>query len=397
MALIAAIAALGLLALGSASAPASTTLRTDPGGGLLSGSTTVTSTSNEPVVMPLNLGTVTCNSLKFDADVTSNSSATSIAGTLTGLTLTSCTDTIPVISVGSCHASTTPAVSITANDTGGHMNLTDVLVRCPVAGGPNACYFTAATATGVELNATSSLAYTNVATVYPASNPADGLGGNICGATGTFSATLTHLVQGGTNATLTITTGSPPPPVTTALRTDPGGGRLSGSTTLTNTASEPSVLQTNLGTVTCSSTKFDANMTSNSATSIAGTLASLTFTTCTDTIPVISVSSCHASTTPAVSITANATGGHMTVTDVLARCGIAGSASACYFTAATATGAFVNSTSSLAYNNVSVVYPASNPADGLGSGICGSAATFSTTLTHIVQGGTNATITVTTA
>jgi hypothetical protein len=206
LASLAAIAALGLLVLGSVSASASTALRTDPSGGRLTGSTTITNTSSGPAVLTTNLGTVTCTNTKFDADVTSNNSATSISGTLTSLTFTSCTDTIPVLTFVGCHLVGTAPVSITANDTGGHITLTDVLVKCNIGSPTSFCYDTAATATGVFVNAASSLVYNNVGVVYPAVNPPDGLGAGICGSTASFSLSITHIVQGGTNATITVTT-----------------------------------------------------------------------------------------------------------------------------------------------------------------------------------------------
>jgi hypothetical protein len=208
LAALAAIAALSLLALGAMSASASTALRTDPSGGRLTGSTTITNTTSHPAVLQTDKGTVTCNSTKFDADVTSNNSATSISGTLTQLTFTTCTDTIPVVAINSCHLATgnTPSVSIAANATGGHVTLTDVLARCVVAGSASGCYYTGATATGVATNATSVLSYNNISAIYPVTNPADGIGAAICGTNALFSVTLTHIVQGGTNATITITT-----------------------------------------------------------------------------------------------------------------------------------------------------------------------------------------------
>jgi hypothetical protein len=119
-AIVAALAALGLLAL-SASASASTAIRTDPGGALLTGSTTLTNTSSTPFIYSMaGFGTITCSQVSFDADLSSRSGATNVAGSLTALTLTSCTDTIPVLTYTSCHLhGQAPTVSILANDNSG--------------------------------------------------------------------------------------------------------------------------------------------------------------------------------------------------------------------------------------------------------------------------------------
>jgi hypothetical protein len=204
LAVLAAIAAFGLLALGSISASASTALRTDPGNALLTGSTTITNTSSSPALLTLDIGSVTCSNTRFDADVTRNSSATSITGTLTALTFTTCTDTVPFVQVTSCHrtGATFPAIHITAGDTGGQVQIVDATVVCNVASG-GACYYTAATANGNASNATSTLSYTGIGVTH-----VTGAGdlGFLCGNGASFSVTLNHIVQGGTNRTVTITT-----------------------------------------------------------------------------------------------------------------------------------------------------------------------------------------------
>jgi hypothetical protein len=200
------VAVLGLLTLGGSTASA-TTLRTDPGGGLLTGSTTVTNTSSGAAVWQSNFGSITCTQSSFDATVSANSSATSIGGTLTGLTYTSCHDTVPSFTFTSCalHQPGVPTVTITGSAGGGSLAINDATIRCPVGGG-FACYFTAASAVGTVSNAASTLSYSNVGSisVFPTS---DALGGpSICSSTQTFSVTFNHLVQGGTNRTVTVGT-----------------------------------------------------------------------------------------------------------------------------------------------------------------------------------------------
>jgi hypothetical protein len=208
LASLVAIAAIGVLALGAASASASTALRTDPGGGLLTGSTTITNTTAAPSVLTLTgLGVVTCNQTNFDANVTSNSSAGSITGTLATLTFTTCSDTLPVITISSCtlNPGTTPVVHIFAsNDTGGTTTIDDATVRCNIAGSTTSfCYYTAATALGQGNNAASTLTYGSIGVGVVGGS---GSLGAACGSTGTFSSTLRHIVQGGTNRTVTVQT-----------------------------------------------------------------------------------------------------------------------------------------------------------------------------------------------
>ena len=203
-AMLAAVAALGLLALGSASASATTSLRTDPGGGLLSGTTTIRNTTSDPVVFETLAGTITCNQAFFDADVNSNAGAASITGTLTSLTFTSCTDTLLAINVSDCtlHAASMPTVQIAATATGGTITLRHTVVRCAV-GPTTACYFTTVNATGAAVNATRSIDFTaSVTAVTPTSDAAPA--GN-CLSTASLSWRFTHIVSA-TNATVTVTT-----------------------------------------------------------------------------------------------------------------------------------------------------------------------------------------------
>jgi hypothetical protein len=198
---------LALIAVPTASA--STALRTDPGGGLITGSTTAVNTSSGPSVMTLTgIGTVTCNAMTGSATVTRNSSATSISGTLSTVTFTSCTDSIPVIAITSCTLSPNsplPSITVTAtNDIGGTATVNDPTVRCNISGSATSfCYFTAATAAGVNNNAASTLTYTGVSVTVVAGS---GSLGAVCGSTGTFSTTARHHVQVGTNRTVTVQT-----------------------------------------------------------------------------------------------------------------------------------------------------------------------------------------------
>ena len=200
---LAAVAALGLLVLGSSSASATTVLRTDPGGGLLTGSTTIRNTTAGTAVFETSAGTITCNQTFFDADVDSNSGATSITGRLTTLTFTSCTDTTLFLNFLDCtlHAASTPTVRITGTAGGGTITLSDTVVRCAV--GLTACYFTTVNATGAAVNATSSIDLT--ASLTAVAPTTDAIPAGNCGSTAALTWRLTHIVSA-TNATVTVTT-----------------------------------------------------------------------------------------------------------------------------------------------------------------------------------------------
>lgn len=203
---VAAIAAVGLLAVGSASA--STTLRTDPGGGLLSGATTVRNVTSDPATLVTAAGDVSCAQAFSDIDVNANSSATSISGKITSLTLTSCTDNILAVNVLDCTLATgnLPTVTVTANDTGGSVVQGDTISRCATSTVGKACYFTASSASGAGVNATKRLDYSGVGVVAITTGFTDAIQPANCGSSGTFGVTLTHAVQSTGTNTVTITT-----------------------------------------------------------------------------------------------------------------------------------------------------------------------------------------------
>jgi hypothetical protein len=98
---LAALTAIGVLALDSTSASATTALRTDPSGALLSGAT-VRNIASDPFLLVHQSGSLTCSQAFMDLDVNSNTSATSITGKLTTMTFTSCSDTILAVNIVDC-------------------------------------------------------------------------------------------------------------------------------------------------------------------------------------------------------------------------------------------------------------------------------------------------------
>jgi hypothetical protein len=205
LALLAAISALGLLAIGSASASA-TSVRADPSGTALTAGTSITNGGSDPATLALSgFGEINCTSTTFSATVGASGGA-SVTGTLDALTFTSCTDTLPVITISSCHLANAgvPTVHITAIAGGGTVVLNNTFVRCILAGSTSACYYQASTASGTAQNANSALSYTGVAVTHSApAGRTDDLGG-VCGNSGSFNATLTDVRA--PTGTITITT-----------------------------------------------------------------------------------------------------------------------------------------------------------------------------------------------
>lgn len=205
LALATVVAAIGLCTLDTAASPATTVIRTDPGGAKLTGTTTWRNTSSDLAVFTTAAGGITCNQAFFDAHVTANHSSSIIGGRLTALTFTSCTDTILAVNIEECalHAPPLPTVWITGTPGGATFKIFDPIVRCKLVSNNIACYYTLADPVGAFNNATSSLTFTNipVTAVTPTS---DAVPVGNCGSNGTFSTVFTHIVDDG-NRTITVT------------------------------------------------------------------------------------------------------------------------------------------------------------------------------------------------
>jgi hypothetical protein len=198
-ALLATIAGLALI---PATAGAHTGLRLDPGDAPLPTPTTFSNTTSDGFFLNApGTGQLGCATASFDIDASTNTAATSITGQLTAFTAQGCTDSFPVPSFTSCHLHNKVGVRITSTPTGGTVTLIDPILRCPTAL-MGACYFTSAVANGIYTNATSVLAFENVA-YNPVAETSDSLGAG-CGGGGTWSVTFTHITGGTVNQTLTI-------------------------------------------------------------------------------------------------------------------------------------------------------------------------------------------------
>jgi hypothetical protein len=203
--LLAVLAALGLLLVGAASASAHTSLRTDPGNQPFIGPTGITSTLSSDFTLQTQTGTITCQASTFTADVNVNTGLESIPGTFTALTALGCTDTLPQVNIVSCHLENQPVVHISANiSIGGTFLVTDPTLRCALANGVNACYYTSPVAPGQFDNIASELAFENIP-ANPVNATPDAVPAAPCGDAGRWSVTYKHVVQELSNFTLTVT------------------------------------------------------------------------------------------------------------------------------------------------------------------------------------------------
>jgi hypothetical protein len=189
-------------------------LRTDPGNQFLGAPFTITNTSSDPWVITFSgLGTVTYNQTIIESTLTSNANVSGITGNLNRVTLTSCTDTLPGMTYTSCTLDPTspvPTVHVTSDPpvvgSNGGIGITDMRVRCNIAGSSTAfCYFTytTASANGNMVNATSTITFPGIV-VHHVTGTGDL--GSVCGATGTATFALRHIVEVGTNRTVTVRT-----------------------------------------------------------------------------------------------------------------------------------------------------------------------------------------------
>jgi hypothetical protein len=216
LAVLASLATIGLLSLGAGAASAAhTTIRTDPDGAKLTGATTITNLASDQSTLTLqNLGAIHCQQTTFEATLHANTGTTSVTGTLNQLTFTNCTDSLPVIAITSCAldpTSSVPTIHIVADNSvdplaQGTVQVTDPRVRCSIAGSTTSfCYYTGTTssAIGNAFNSNSRIVFPNV-TAHHVTGSGDLSGA--CGTQGAFNATLTDVVQVGTNKTITVTT-----------------------------------------------------------------------------------------------------------------------------------------------------------------------------------------------
>lgn len=204
-ALATAACAIAASALGTSSASATTV---ENAGGALAAGTSVGNNASDPSTLHLTgLGGITCTITTANFTVGASGGAT-VSATMDTLTFQSCTDTIPVITISSCHLVTPlPTGHITGiGSTGGTVELSNTYVRCNVSGGTSGCYYFAQTASGAATNAAHTLAYSGVAVSHIVPPGGTGDLGSLCTGpsnTGSFSSRLTNLQAGGSAVAIT--------------------------------------------------------------------------------------------------------------------------------------------------------------------------------------------------
>ncbi len=196
-----------LLLLGSSSSSwaATSVMRKDPGGAMLTANSTLTSTAG---VLTLTTGTgaVQCDTGKVTIKVTAPDGNPSVTAHVESMTYDSCNDTVPMLDITECAAiAPLPTLTITAGAGGGTVTFNSIRLRCPVAVGGDACYYTSAPVVANLANVNSGLAFVNAGMDYaPPTGSMDAFGAD-CGLNGTMSGTASTL-RTEASERLTITT-----------------------------------------------------------------------------------------------------------------------------------------------------------------------------------------------
>lgn len=153
---------------------------------------------------------------------------------------------------------------------------------------------------------------------------------------------------------------SPASAATTVLRGDPGNVPLPPGTTVTGTSEGPVTLTfPGVGELSCHANFAAVFVTTHGNPSIDGVLESLTFSPCTDTIPIIAIDDCamHQHQSTVVAAAQSSSGGAVTFNDVTMFCHVAGSGNpgaGCYWKFTDPVGSFNNTRSTLTFPSVTV-------------------------------------------
>jgi hypothetical protein len=171
------------------------------------------------------------------------------------------------------------------------------------------------------------------------------------------------------------------------------GNVLAAGTAFQPTSGSMTFSQSSFGTISCSSTGgLTAGVSGGS--SIAVTVDSLEWPSCTDTIPSLTFTSCSgASSLPTASLTAaGGAGGTLLLSNVYLRCALSGTTRACYYHATVANGTYTNATGGVSWTGVSLAHGApAGTTDDLGS-LCGAAGSMNQSWSGVTVGTTGATL-----
>jgi hypothetical protein len=152
-------------------------------------------------------GTATCTGNTFDFTVGASGGA-SVDATVDNLVYGACSDNLLTFSYSACTMfPPAPTATFTATGgTGGVVALSATTLRCGVQGTNTACYHRATSSTGTYLNATQTLAFTNVAMTHNVPGGATDDLGPLCATSSTFSVNFTRVTWAATQQAVTLNT-----------------------------------------------------------------------------------------------------------------------------------------------------------------------------------------------
>lgn len=255
------------------------------------------------------------------------------------------------------------------------------------------------------------------ATATPGTAPVDGLyvrqtatGSRICfvlNNAGTLSGPLlsdgkidaTYCLEGEAASTWTLGIPPIPPPTGTGLFVDPANTTVPSSGTVTYRGSTgATVTLAGLGSVQCSSAVSDFTVGGSGGTEVNGALNIFTLTSCTDTVPGLTITSCARVPTTVTLVALRATGpagGREALSNVYVKCALTGMMQSCYYAAPSATGTVTNTPSVTTFSGVGFTHgvPPAGATDDLGAA-CGGNGTLSTTFTDFANAATATTVTL---
>jgi hypothetical protein len=141
--LILALALAASLAAVPVASATSVAVRTDPGGALLGGATTLQWTSTDQLTLFTLGGTVRCTHSAIDLTLAANSGATTVPGQLNALTFGACSGSLAGMgAITSCALHAVVPIWLDSTATGGTLHA-GATMRCPIDGSfpAQACYY----------------------------------------------------------------------------------------------------------------------------------------------------------------------------------------------------------------------------------------------------------------
>jgi hypothetical protein len=213
-ALLAIVAALGLLIAGTSSASAASYLHNGTTtGSLLSAGTALMSQSGGSASFSGDIRPWSCTTATIGATAGASGGAT-VTGTVDSITFSSChTPGTTLYAITTCHTiSPLPTVTFTATgEAGGTATLDGLWFKCGIVSFPSpyGCYYRAATAAGTYGNTSGTLTYSGVSLLHTApSGATDDPGGLVCSNSGSFSMSFNDLVVSSSGTTVRLNTTS---------------------------------------------------------------------------------------------------------------------------------------------------------------------------------------------